>query len=119
MIGVVGIFTWTTPGDMHLAGGQVDYHGSDGLLPVQRVVGVHGVIADRVGEIDMVALDGLQGLDGVLLLSFDQSQSAKVAHVGADQIYRIALDLLHGRCEVMVGMYDIPVLSIQNGKMTG
>ncbi len=66
----------------------------------------------------MVALDRLQGLDRVLVLAFDQSSSTEVSHMGRDHAYRLALKLLHGRCQVMIGVRDIPVFSVKDSKVT-
>ena len=67
MIGVICIFTWVAPCDMHLAHGQVNDHGVDGLFAVKRVKAFDVVIADRIRNVDMILLDGLQALDGVFL----------------------------------------------------
>lgn len=80
MIRVVRVLAGIPPGNMHFTGSQVDHHGIYGLLAVERVIDIHGMIADGVREVDVVALDGLQGLDRVLVLALDQPHGAEVAH---------------------------------------
>jgi len=65
----------------------------------------------------MVSQDGLQTLDIMPILALDQAQGTEIAHARADQVFRFALDLLHGRRQVMVGVDNISILSIQDGKM--
>ena len=60
MIGMIRVLTWIPPGDVHFAGGQVDDHGRDRALPVERIDAVNIVITDRVRQIDMILLDRLQ-----------------------------------------------------------
>jgi len=66
VVGMVGVDTRIPPGDVHLARGQVYYQSIDGFLAVQRVIIVHGVVADRIRVVHMVALYGLQGFYGML-----------------------------------------------------
>ena len=54
--------TGVAPGDVHFAGGEIYYHCIDRLLAVEWVGGVNRVVANRVREINVVPLDGLQGL---------------------------------------------------------
>ena len=68
MVGMVCILTGIAPCDVHLAHGQVDHHGVDGFLAVEWVKPFDVVIADRVRHVDMIFLNGLQTLDGVLLV---------------------------------------------------
>ena len=117
MVGVVRILAGIAPGDVHFAGCQVDHYGIDGFLAVERVIDILGVIADRVRVVDMVTLDGLQCFDGMLVFALDQSQGAVVAHALGDQIFGLTFHRLHGWREIMVGMYNIPVLAIQDAKM--
>ena len=87
MIGVVKVLARVTPSDVHLTSGQVDHHGIDGLHSGQRIVDIHRVITDRSGEIDKVTLDGLQGLDVLLVLAFDQPQGVEVTHAGGNMTF--------------------------------
>jgi len=96
MIGVRGILTRVAPGDVHLTSGQINHHGINGFPSVQRIAGIHRVITDRVGVIDMVSQNGLQTLDIVLVLAFDQMQGAELAYTRADQVFRFPLNFLHG-----------------------
>jgi hypothetical protein len=52
---------------MHDAGSQVDNNGIDGFFAVQWVTILIHMIADRAWDINMVALDRLERLHGVLL----------------------------------------------------
>ena len=63
MICMIRILARIPPGYVHLAGGQVDDHGCDGALAIHRVNTFNVVIADRVRQVDMIFLNGLQGLD--------------------------------------------------------
>ena len=65
MIRMIGILAGVAPGDMHLPRGQIDDQGRDGALTIQWIDTYNIVIADRVRQIDMILLDGLQCLDGV------------------------------------------------------
>lgn len=68
MIGMVCILTGVAPCDVHFAHGQVDHHGVDGFLAVERVQPFDVVIADRVRHVDVIFLNGLQALNGMLLV---------------------------------------------------
>ena len=59
MIRVICVFARVSPGDVHFARGQVDDQCADGLFAVKRIEAFDVVIADRVGDIDMVFLNGL------------------------------------------------------------
>ena len=65
MICVICILAGIAPGDVHFAGSQVDYQRVDGFLAVKRVKAFDIVIADRVRNINMILLNGLQTLDGM------------------------------------------------------
>ena len=65
MISMIRILAWIPPGDMHFTRGQIDHHGADRAFPVKGINTLNIVITDRVGQVDMILLDRLQGLDGV------------------------------------------------------
>ena len=67
MIRVICILARITPADVHLARRQVNHHGVDGFLAVERVRPFDGVITDRIREVNMILLNDLQGLDGMRL----------------------------------------------------
>ena len=48
MISVIWVLAGIAPGNVHLTGGQVNHHGIDGFLAIERVIDIHGVVADRV-----------------------------------------------------------------------
>ena len=59
MIGVIRILAWIPPGDVHLAGGQVNHHRGNGALAIHGVDAFDVVIADRVRQVDVILLNGL------------------------------------------------------------
>ena len=65
MICMIRILTRIPPGNVHLAGSQIDHHGSDGALAIHGINACNVVIADRVWQVDVILLNGLQGLDGM------------------------------------------------------
>ena len=65
MICMICILAGIAPGNMHFAGGQIDHQGADRALPVKGIDTLDIVIADRVGQVDMILLDRLQRLDGM------------------------------------------------------
>ena len=65
MIGMIGILACVSPGNMHLACGQIDHQRCDGAFTVHRVNPCNVVITDGIRQIDMVFLNRLQGLDGM------------------------------------------------------
>ena len=65
MIRMIRILAWIPPGDVHLAGRQIDHHGGDGALAIHGVNAFNVVIADRVRQVDMILLNGLQCFDGM------------------------------------------------------
>jgi len=67
MIGVIRVLARVTPANVHLARAQVNHHGIDGFLAIERVRPFDSVVADRIREIDMILLNDLQGLDGMRL----------------------------------------------------
>ena len=77
---MVRIFARIAPGDVHLARGQVNHHRSDRFLPIQRVILVNGMVADRIREIDMILQNSLQTLDRMLLAAFEQSLRPEKPH---------------------------------------
>ena len=56
---MIRILAWIPPGDVHLAGSQVNDHGVNGALTVHRVDALDVVSADRVWQVDVVLLNGL------------------------------------------------------------
>ena len=60
MVGMIRILTGIPPGNMHFAGGQVDHHGGDGALTIHWINASNVVIADRVWQVYMILLNGLQ-----------------------------------------------------------
>ena len=60
---MIRILARVAPGNVHLARRQIDDHRRDGALAVQRIDTLDIMIADRVRQIDMILLDGLQRLD--------------------------------------------------------
>ena len=68
MIGVIRVLARVAPADVHLTRRQVNHQGVDGFLTVERVRPLDGVIADRIREVDMILLNGLQSLDGMSLV---------------------------------------------------
>lgn len=62
---MIRILARIPPRNMHLAGGQVDHHGCDGALAIHWVNTFNIVIADRVRQVDMIFLNGLQCFDRV------------------------------------------------------
>lgn len=81
MKGVIGILAWVTPGNMHLARRQINHHGVDCFLPIQ-LLAINGMVTNRVGEIDMVFLDILKGLDRMLIRLAQQPQGAVILNPG-------------------------------------
>ena len=75
---MIRIDTWISPGNVDLTGGQIENQGIDGLAVIQRGSFYNGMIADRIREIDMVFLDGLQGFDRMVGCTFDLSESPKI-----------------------------------------
>lgn len=63
MIRMICILAGIAPGDVHLAGGQVNDEGADGAFAVKRVNTFDIVVADRVWQVDVVFLNALQGFD--------------------------------------------------------
>ena len=59
LVSVVQVFARIAPGDVHLAGSQIHDHCRDGFFTVEWVGVIGGVVTNRVGVIDVVALDGL------------------------------------------------------------
>ena len=59
MIRVIRILAWIPPGNVHLAGGQVNDHCRDGALAVHGINAFDVVIADRIRQVDVVLLYGL------------------------------------------------------------
>ena len=68
MIRVIRIFAWIAPCDMHLTHGQINHQCVDGFLAVKGIEPFDVVIADRVRDVDMVLLNGLQTLDRVFIV---------------------------------------------------
>lgn len=57
---VISILAGIAPGNVHLAGSQVNHDGIDRLFTIKGITLVYRMVADRVGEIDMIAQYGLQ-----------------------------------------------------------
>lgn len=77
---MVRVDAGASPHDVHFPGGKIKDQGIDGLFVIQRYPGFNGMVADRIGVVDMVTLDGLQGFDGMPGGSFEQSQSAEITN---------------------------------------
>ena len=95
MVCMVGILTWITPRNMHFAGSQIDNQSGDRTFTIHRVNTGNIVIADRVRQIDMVLLDGLQGLDGVGAALAQQTIGPEIPDARGDQFLRVLFDLFH------------------------
>ena len=54
MVGMIRILARVAPGNVHLAGGQIDDHCGNGALTVQGIDAGDVVIADRVRQVDMI-----------------------------------------------------------------
>jgi len=67
MIRGICILAGIAPSNVHLTHIQVNHHGIDGLLAVKRIA-FNVVIANRVRNVDMILLDGLQTLDSVFVV---------------------------------------------------
>ena len=63
MIRMIRILAWVAPADVHLARGQVNDQRGDGHLTIQWVAVFDGMITDRIGQVYVIFLNGLQGLD--------------------------------------------------------
>ena len=63
MISVIGVLTGVSPGDVHLTRRNVNDHGGDRVLAVQRIDAFDVMVADRIRQIDVILLDGLHGFD--------------------------------------------------------
>ena len=48
---VIRILARVAPGDVHFTRRQVNHHGVDGLLAVERIFDINGVVADGIREI--------------------------------------------------------------------
>ena len=59
MIHMIRVLARVPPGDVHLAGGQVHDHCVNDTLTIHRVDALDVVIADRVGQVDMIFLNCL------------------------------------------------------------
>ena len=59
VIGVVCVLAGVAPGNMHLAHVQVNYQRVDGFFAVKRVQPCNVVVANGVGNINMILLNGL------------------------------------------------------------
>lgn len=85
MEGVIRILTGITPGDVHFARSQVDHHSIDRFLAVQiPATPIDGMVTNRIGEIHMVFLDGLQGLNGMFVSLPQQPERAVILHPRGD-----------------------------------
>ena len=60
---MIRILAGVAPGNVHLAGSQIDDPRGDGALAVEGIDTCNIMIADRVRQVDMILLDCLQGLD--------------------------------------------------------
>ena len=65
MIRMIRVLARVSPGDIHLAGGQVNDHGRDGTLTVKWIDTIDVVITYGIRQIDMILLDRLHGLNTV------------------------------------------------------
>ena len=63
MIRMVRILARVAPADVHLARRQVNDQRSDGHLAIQWVAVFDGMVTDRIGQIYVIFLNGLQGFD--------------------------------------------------------
>ena len=93
---MVGIGAGAAPDDVHFTGGQIKDQSIDGFLVIKRYFGFNGMVADRIGVIDMVTLDGLQGFDGMFGGAFKQSKGTEITNARVDQVFRLTLDAAHG-----------------------
>jgi hypothetical protein len=66
MIGVIPILAGIAPGNVHFTCSQVDHQGVDRLLAVQWIGALNIMIANGIGDIDMILLDGLQTIDRMM-----------------------------------------------------
>ena len=119
MVGVEAVLTGIAPADVHLARRQIDHQGADGLLAIQGIGPLDGVIADRIGQVDVILLDRLQRLDGVCRVLAEQAVGPEVAHPRGDQFLGIALDALHGVGQVVVCVNDVAVGAVQDLEACG
>ncbi len=64
---MIRVLARIAPADMHLTRGQINDHGVDGFFPVERIRPFDGMIANRIREVDVILLNGLQSLDRMTL----------------------------------------------------
>jgi len=62
---MIYVLAGITPRNMHLARSQIDHQCSDRALTVHGIDASYIMVADRVRQIDVVLLNGLQRLDGM------------------------------------------------------
>ena len=80
MIRVIRVLARIAPANVHLARCQVNHHGIDRFLAVERIGPFDGVIADRIREVDMILLNDLQSLDGMRLALAQQAIRPKISN---------------------------------------
>ena len=80
MIRVIRVLARIAPADVHLARSQVNHQGVDGFLTVERVRPFDGMVANRVREVDMILLNGLQGFDGMRLALAQQAIGTEISN---------------------------------------
>ena len=94
---MIRVLARIAPADVHLTRSQVNHHGIDGLLPVERIRPLGGMIANRIWQVYVVLLNGLQGLNGMAGALTQQTIGTEVTHAGGDQLLGLAFDFLHVR----------------------
>ena len=61
VVGMIRILAGIAPGDVHLTRGNVNDHGGNRVFAVQGVYAFDVMVANRIRQVDMILLDGLQG----------------------------------------------------------
>ncbi len=80
MVRVITVLTGIAPGNVHFTSRQIDHHGVNGLLTVERIGPIRRVVTDRVGLIDVILLHRLHGFDGVFRALSQESIGAVITH---------------------------------------
>ena len=114
MIGMVRILAGVSPGNMHFTCAEIDHHGRDSTLTIERVDPGDIVITDRIRQVDMILLDRLQGFDGMGRILSEQTIGTEIAYPRRDQFFRIILDLFHDLRKIMIGVHHISICAMQN-----
>ena len=119
MIGMIRILAGISPGNMHFTRGEINHHGRNGVLPVKGINARDIMITDRVGQVDMILLDRLQGFDRMGGIFSQQTVGAEVADPRRDQFLGVIFDLFHDLGKIMIGMDHIPICPMQDVEPAG